>query len=356
VKLALLVFLSAGVLLLPAAISGAPTDPNDPRNFWSHGTCQGKGRVPLGAPPMRLRDIGMIIPYGMMAGGHVTPIDHGYFAPANVNLGRSRYDVLAPAKGAIVSIGTRPNGTSTDYRVAIELSCDFWVYYDLVTDLAPRVLKAAGRTRRSTGYASVRIPVREGEVIGKVGAQTLDVGIVDRRVTLKGFVFPQHYVREPWKIHTVDLFASFKEPLRSRLLAKNPRTARPRSGRIDYDVDGVLAGNWFERGTNWYAGRCDSGSSPLGCSYWIGHLAFVYDHLDPTQVRVSLGDFGGLAAQFGVVGNGPDPATVGVGSLVEYELAEWQYFNAEGNLWDRQSVAQGLTAGTGSEVSRSCPR
>jgi hypothetical protein len=145
-------------------------------------------------------------------------------------------------------------------------------------------------------------------------------------------------VAEPWKIHTVDLFASFKEPLRSQLLAKNPRSARPRSGKIDYDIDGMLVGNWFERGTNGYAGVCDGHSGQGGCAYWTSHLALAYDHLDPTQVRVSFGDFGGREAQFGVVGNGPDPAKVGVGSRVGCELAEWQYFKADGSPWDRQAL------------------
>ncbi len=183
-------------------------------------------------------------------------------------------------------------------------------------------------------------------MIGKVGGQTLDVGVVDRRVTLRGFVFPEHYVREPWKVHTVDLFASFEEPLRSRLLAKNPRTAPPRGGKIDYDVDGRLVGNWFLRGTNWYAGTCDG-----GCDYWTGHLAFAYDHLDPTQVRVSLGDFGGQPAQFGVAGNSPDPRDVGVETgPATYELVQWQYYRADGSIWDRWSFTSGPTARNESQV------
>lgn len=343
--------LAASVAAFVLAGVAAAQGPIDLRQYWSHGTCQGKGRVPLGSPPMRLDDIRMILPYGLMVGGHVTPIDHGYYEPLDRSLGRSRYDVLAPAKGWIVHIQTRPNGASTDYRIAIELSCTFWVYYDLVTDLAPKVLAAAGWTPQSTGIAQVRIPVKAGEVIGKIGAQTLDIGIVDGTKTLKNLVFPEHYVREPWKIHTVDLFASFTKPLRAKLLAKNPRAVAPRSGKIDHDVDGRLAGNWFQQGTNWYAGTCDGRSNPMDCSYWRGHLAFAPDYLDPTQVRVSFGDFGGKEAQFGVVGNVPDPREVSVATgLVKYELVQWAYYKADGSFWDRFSYTNGVTARNMSQV------
>lgn len=324
---------------------GPGTGTGDLRMQWSHGTCKGKGPAKLGSPPMRLGDIKLILPLGLMVGGHVTPIDHGYYEPLDRSLGRSRYDVLAPGKGWIVHIQTRPNGPNTDYRVVIEFSCTFWVYYDLITDLAPKVLAAAGWTPQSTGIAQVRIPVKEGEVIGKVGAQTLDIGVVNTQKKLTGFVHPEHYVREPWKIYTVDLFTSFKEPLRSKLLAKNPRTAAPRTGKIDYDVDGRLVGNWFLQGTNWYAGTCDSRAGPSGCSYWTGHLAFAYDYLDPTQIRVSLGDFGGKEAQFAVAGNRPDPRGVSVATgPVLYELVQWNYVKADGSVWDRASYPNGVTA------------
>lgn len=331
----------------------APTfDPTDLRQYWSHGTCTGSGPVMLGAPPLRLGDIAMILPLGLLVFNHVTPIDHQYYEPANRSLGRSRYDVLAPAKGAIVSIQTRPNGPNHDYRVAIEHSCTFWTYYDLMTELSPKVLQAAGWTPQSTGTVQVRIPVEEGEVIGKVGGQTLDIGVVNSEVTLPGLLVPSHYTAlEPWKIHTVDPFDYFKEPLRSRLLALDVRTVEPRGGKIDYDVDGRLVGNWFLQGTNGYRGTCDPRSSPSGCSYWVGHLAVVYDAYDPTQIRVSIGDFAGQPRQFGVVGNGPDPASVSVATgLVKYELVQYMYYKPNGELWSGRELASGLVSRNGSQT------
>ena len=49
--------------------------------------------------------------------------------------------------------------------------------------------------------------------------------------------------------------------------------------------------------------------------YWDGHLSVVYDGNDPTQVEVSFGNYQGSARQFAVVGNAPDPATVGPGPV-----------------------------------------
>src|SRR2546428_5920594 len=41
--------------------------------------CQGKGPGTISASPIALTDLAFIQPMGLMAGGHVTPIDHGYF-------------------------------------------------------------------------------------------------------------------------------------------------------------------------------------------------------------------------------------------------------------------------------------
>ncbi len=66
----------------------------------------------------------------------------------------------------------------------------------------------------------------------------------------------------------MDPFAYFEEPLRTHLLEKNLRAAEPRGGRVDFDIDGRLVGNWFLEGT-----KGDDEQKAL---------AFVYDYLDPT--------------------------------------------------------------------------
>lgn len=139
-------------------------------------------------------------------------------------------------------------------------------------------------------------------------------------MTLPGFVVPAHYDREPWKIHTVDPFPHFVEPVRSDLLAKLIRQAEPRAGKIDQDVDGRLVGNWFEVGTNGYAGLRPA-------TYWDTHLSIVHDYLDGSQIRVGIGSFGGRADNFGVRGNTPDPANVSVETgRIAYELMRYEHY------------------------------
>jgi hypothetical protein len=280
--------------------------------------------------PLKLEDIGHILPLGLMIGGHVTPIDHQYYTPKDLKAGRFRYDVRAMADGYIVHIQRRtaqvePNLPPADeYRMAIEHSCTFWTYFDLITQLDQTILDQLGGAPQDQRPLLTRIPVKAGQVVGKVGAQTLDLGAVNSETTLKGLLVPAHYDAEPWKIHTVDPFDYYDEPLRSQLLALNPRKATPYGGKIDYDVDGKLVGNWFKVGTNGYAGVRGTGQS----SSWIGHLTIAYYYLDPQYVVVSLGDFGGQARQFWAKGNTPDPASIGeTKGVVKYELIMGQLAN-----------------------------
>lgn len=90
---------------------------------------------------------------------------------------------------------------------------------------------------------------------------------------------------------------------------------KPLGGRIDYDIDGKLVGNWYREGTGGYAGlnrRWD---------YWVGHLTFAYHNVDPSQIIISIGDVDGRARQFAVRGNAPDPAQIATADgLVKYIL------------------------------------
>src|SRR5438093_10922538 len=61
--------------------------------------CHGSGSVPLVASPMAVGDFATLLPYGIVVGGHVTPIDHMYFYPADWPGHRDEYDVHAIADG-----------------------------------------------------------------------------------------------------------------------------------------------------------------------------------------------------------------------------------------------------------------
>lgn len=274
---------------------------------------------------MRHEDIKYLLPYGLLAGAHVTPIDHMYFEPADRSLGRDVYEVRVVQDGRIYNLQPRDINVDTgkakerEWRMDIAHTCTFASYFDLLTSLSPELeaewnRTQGGRTGRWTG-----IPVKAGQVIGRIGAQTLDFGVYDYQQKLSGFVVPEHYQSESWKVHTVDPFPYFPEPIRSELLGKMLRRAEPRAGKIDHDVDGRLVGNWFQVGTNGYGGLTQS-------NYWDGHLALVPDYLDPTQWRFSIGNYDGQARQFGIKGNGPAPRDVAPGfGLIKYELTYFDY-------------------------------
>lgn len=328
----------------PSAPAVRPDGTLDLNVLWSQGRAVGRGPVRFMRSPMRVEDIERIVPYGLMIGGHVCPIDHGYFFPKKLAPGQPHFDVMAPADGFIVLVGHRTQlaGSSDayapavdDYALTIEHSGTFYTQYDLLTQLDKSVLDQLGASarerfaRKQVGPAlHARIAVKAGQVIGKVAGRSLDFGVVNTEVRLPGFLTPALYGHYAWRVHIVDPFDFFDEPVRGQLLALNVRKVKPWFGKIDYDVDGRLVGNWFREGSGGYPGdRRD----PRG--YWMGHLAFAPHHIDPAIVVVSIGDFGGKPRQFWVKGNAPDPAGIGeADGPVKYELI-WGQLGSSG---DRQ--------------------
>lgn len=322
--------------------------------LWSQGRAEGKGPVRFTHSPMRLEDIERITPCGLMIGGHVCPIDHGYFYPKPLQPGQPHFDVMSPADGHIVMVGHRTQLTGSserqreydDYALHIEHTGTFYTFYDLLTQLDPAILsQLASATRdrfarKQMGPpVNVRIPVKAGQVVGKVGGRSLDIAVINTEVTLQGFLTPKLYGHYAWRVHVVDPFDYFDEPLKGQLLSLNVRQAKPYFGKIDYDVDGKLVGNWFREGSGGYPGdRRD----PRG--YWMGHLAFAYHAIESSQVIVSIGDFDGRPKQFAVKGNAPDPTQVSANDgLVKYDLV-YAPFNSNG---DRIELPPQMRGGQG---------
>ena len=332
--------------------------------MWSRDQARGEGAVKLQSFPLRLDDIGYIIPLGNMQSGHVTPSDHLYFVPkgamnqfqGNQRNGQGRrmddrdfsrlYDVVAVADGFVVMLQWRPNppggqakydptvfDRAVDLKVFIEHSARVWSYVDHLIEVDAAIMKQVPGGVQPGQPVNVRIPVKAGQVIGKVGNQTFDFALIDTATTRKGFVKPERFLkRDSQKPHVVDPFDYIAEPLRGELIKKCARKVPPFGGRIDYDVDGRLIGNWYEEGTGGYAGlnrRID---------YWIGHLSIVYHHLDPRIIVFSIGNYDGRAAQFWVKGNAPDPADIGEkDGIVKYELVYGQ-LGSTGHIQKRQDA------------------
>lgn len=319
--------------------------------MWSRGQAAGTGPVRLANFPLRVADISHINPMGMMASGHTTPTDHLYLVAKEPK--EKLHDVLAVADGFIVSLQWRPNppggqaqfdptvfDRAVDLKVVTEHSANVWSYLDHLVEVAEFIRTEAGERLKPGQPVSVRIPVKAGQVIGKVrGGFTFDFALIDTRVTRKGFVRPEQFLqRDPWKPHTVDPFDYMDKPLRAQLLVLNPRKVAPLGGKIDHDMPGKLAGNWYREGTGGYAGlnrRWD---------YWVGHLTFAYHHIAPSEIILSIGDVDGRARQFAVRGNAPDPAKISAADgLVKYELL-WGRLGSSGQRQERHDadVTQGI--------------
>ena len=155
---------------------------------YSRGQCDPNGSNLMGSPPMTIDDIVYITPMGHMQGDHITPIDHLYvnFIP------EKSHDVYAMADGYIVTVGDH----GIDHRIIIEHSCDLYSIYihidELHEDIESR-LEWRFPQENSKGRSQTRIPIKQGDVIGRVKKNdsmccSFDLAVIDTRVTLPGFV------------------------------------------------------------------------------------------------------------------------------------------------------------------------
>lgn len=296
--------------------------------------CKERKNVNFTSLPMKLDDIGYIRPLGAMSDGHVTPTDHIYISPVNPNAPDNAYPVLMPADGTITKIAAMPSQyigdregqktASEDHNIVISHSCRYFSNYIHINKLSERLVNAVGALQPND-QKMTSIDLKAGDVIGYIGRNSFDWIAIDADSTLKGFISPELYVGESWKIHTANPFDWYKEPLRSQIEAKSMRFAAPRGGKIDYDQAGKLIGNWFKEGSGGY-----STTNSDGGRYWDGHLSVVPDSIDPTSTIVSIGNWTGSAAQY-VVSGKVDPAAVSTGTgAVKYELKKITYETASG--------------------------
>ena len=290
--------------------------------------------------PIKTTDLGLITPLGNMNDSHVTPTDHQYWSPVSVKFGSDNtiltpiYDIYALSDGTIVQAenhtqvySDRNTPKIDDWRLVINHSCGVYVIYIHIDKLSLEILSKLGAKRESrngtTNY-NANIPVLEGQIIGRLAEHPFDFSIHDSNVTLAGFVNPKQYENEYWKIHTVDPFEYFASPIRDEILAKVVRTVEPRGGKIDYDIEGRLVGNWFREGYD---------SKNIDGRFWDAQMTIAYNNFDPSKIFISLGNFNGRSQQFVVAGNAPDPKNIGIGQLVKYELVSYSYVDLNGKSW-----------------------
>ena len=297
-----------------------------------------------------------LVPMGRAWDSHVTPTDHLYvflYEP------RERKMVRTPAAGRIIRIESFPRTQSPfwdssiedpDLRVIIAHSCTLFSIFIHVGELAPDVAAVVGDLEpggRWHAEPDELLELAAGDPIAILGGSSFDYSLHDDTKSLAGFQIPEYYEGESWKIHTVDPFDYMTDEVFEILLAKNVRQVEPYGGKIDYDVVGSLAGNWFMDGTVDYGGG--GIEQPY---YWNGHMSIHYDYVDPSKIRISIGRDIGLTqadcpicgSVYAVKNNSPDPAAITVDDgIVKYELTGRERPDQDKR---EDSVSDGVVLGT----------
>lgn len=300
--------------------------------FGSSYNCKDRD-VKFTSPPLKMEDLGYIRPLGAMLDGHVTPTDHVYVGPVDPNVPDNTYPVLMPADGTVVEVGRMPAEyigdrdfelPPEDHRVVISFSCRYYAIFIHVHKLEGAVATAAAGLEPGANK-QMSVELKAGDTIGYIGGDTFDWTPVDTESKLTGFIHPDLYKSESWKIHTVSPFDLYEGTLKTELEAKSWRTAAPIGGKIDYDQPGKLIGTWFREGTNGY-----QGANPE--RYWDGHLSVVPDYIDPTFTIVSIGNWDGKATQM-LVTNSIDPAKITKSDgMVKMELSQFSYSDGSADM------------------------
>ena len=294
-------------------------------------------------PVVPLAEMAPSIPYGMMVSGHVTPIDHGYFGIKALSKSPSQLTdadyvkVTAPADGVITELSNL--GSPNSNRVRISHGCGVYTVY-MVLNKPSGVLAKYADELATKGYVQLNVAIKAGEEFGSQRDTMLDFNVFAADTWLSGFANPGSYLSaETSKPYTADFLPFFKSDIRTVLEGFMQRTSAPRSGKIDHDVVGAAAGNWFLDGTNGYAGNFNSayenattfvptGFIPGKNEYSWNHLAIAPHEVDTAHWIFSTGWFAdpkGDATQALMVISGsqvqPDKLTSSSGVVV-YELAQ----------------------------------
>ena len=249
--------------------------------------------VKFTSPVLPIDHLAPSIPYGMMTGYHVTPIDHGYIGIDTLALSeadrvKAAYlPITSPAAGTVTEVQAL-DGTPPNYRMVINHGCGVYSVYMVMDQVASGL--AAGSK------------VKAGQQIGSQRDHPMDFNVFSSATWLKGLANPLSYAYgEAWKPYTTDPSAFWTPAIATAYANQMQRTASPRWGRIDYDVAGAASGTWFLDGTAGYSGVpiatlkaggwLQMGHVDGKNSYAYGHLSLAPHWVDPTVWMASMGSF-----------------------------------------------------------------
>ncbi|MGF1636207.1 MAG: hypothetical protein ACFCUU_03970 [Cyclobacteriaceae bacterium] len=193
-------------------------------------------------------------------------------------------------------------------------------YYGHVSALHEDILEQAGVLREGRGNRkNVKIKITGGQIVGYLGPhEGVDIGMYDfSRESY--FANPRWYGREYRS--AVSYTDYLPNELRDQIWEINPRIVEPRGGKVAYDKEGTLAGNWFLEGTR-------------EITQWSRQLFFARHEVFGDRIMIVDasplldGDFilsGDLAPHtWWLIENQPEPESITVESgPVTFEVATW---------------------------------
>ena len=308
--------------------------------------------IKFSKPVVPLDKMAPSIPYGMMVAGHVTPIDHAYLGITSLSKSKSErtesewVSVPAPGDGTITELSTL--GAPDTNRVTINHGCNLYSVY-MVLNKPSGVLAKYVDELAAKGSINLNVKVKAGDEFGRQRDNMLDFNVFDGTQWLPGFANPASYLSmEAWKPYTADFLPFFSDDIRSGIEKWMQKTTSPRVGKIDHDVIGAAAGNWFLDGTFGYGGNFNSvyekATSTVGGGqvegkndYSWSHLAIAPHEVDTSQWMFSTGWFndpkGDSVQALLVIGSGqvtPDKLTSASGAITS-QLAQFSYQEPAGS-------------------------
>jgi hypothetical protein len=307
-----------------------------------------EGKVLFSHAPLDLSGAMWLQPMGE---ANVMPRDHGGFALAAPYAFPASVPVFAVADGVIIlaSHGTRmvppiPDAPEAlwgraydDHLLVLKVSTSIRVNYAHVTDFYPGFAARLPNIPKDEQGHDVAVEVMAGDTLGFVGPHAaMDFSVTDFSLMLN-FLNPSRYPEtQIFAAHVLDYF---QEPVLSQMLQIAIRQQPPRGGKVDYDVEGRIVGNWFLEGTTSF-------------TQWSRQLAIVYHHIHGDRITIADGspmrDVPGIEGPgfpdvWWVKGNMPLPETIGVGDgIVRYELLYPQDIRETGEFMDELRPVQGV--------------
>ena len=282
---------------------------------------------------------------------NVMPKDHGGFTLAAPYVFPASVPVLAVADGVIIlaSNGTRavPNIPEApesvwgreynDHLLVLKVSKSVQVNYAHITTFHPKLGAILENLPKDEVGHNVAVEVHGGDTLGFVGPHgAMDFSVTDFSLELNFLNPPRYPTNHPFAAHVFDYF---QDPALSQILDITPRQIPPRGGKVDYDMEGRIVGNWFLEGTTSF-------------TQWSRQLAIVYDHIWGDRITIADGspmrDVPGIEGPgrpdvWWVKGNSPLPDNVGEGDgMVKYTLIQGRDLRDTGEFIDELKPVQGV--------------